>query len=134
MKSGKDKKTDILKVFFIAFFLMFVSTQAINNIYAAEFTKTSDGFKGTLKIDPSKSMVDFYLYDSKGGLVADASVKATITLPGGKKVEKELMGMKMGGSFSFMNTLDMASKGRYSFDILIKSGDKNDEFHFIFDK
>lgn len=98
--------------------------------------KTSNGVKAVLKIDVSKSMVDLYLYDMAKNLtnpIKDAKVMADITAPSGKKVQKELIGMKMGEVFSYMNTLDMSEKGRYSFDISVQSGKRRAAFNFAVD-
>lgn len=81
-------------------------------------TKIMDGIKGRLKVTPAMSMLDLYLADAKTGeVITQAKVKATITMPDGKKVEKDLPGMKMGETFSYMNTLDFSLKGVYTFDI-----------------
>lgn len=81
-------------------------------------TKVVDGIKGRLKVTPAMSMFDLYLTDAKTGeVIIQAKVKATTTMPDGKKVEKELPGMKMGETFSYMNTMDLSLKGVYTFDI-----------------
>lgn len=98
--------------------------------------KTSNGVKAVLKIDASKNMVDLYLYDMAKSVtnpIKGAKVMADIATPSGKKVQKELMGMKMGEVFSYMNTLDMAEKGRYSFDISVQSGKRKAAFNFAVD-
>lgn len=98
-----------------------------------EATKTNDGLKATLKVEPEKSMVDLFLTELRNNKpVTEAKVKATITTPKGT-VEKELIGMKMEDIFSFMNTLDMSAKGRYSFDILINRSGKKTSFTFTFE-
>lgn len=117
----------ILKV--LMFVLLIAAIPVICS--ASEVAKTSGGIKAVLKVDPAKSMVDLYLSDSKTRKeIKDAKVKVTITLPNGEKVEKELMGMKMGESFSFMNSLDMSRKGIYIFDITVEVGKATHKFNF----
>jgi len=83
--------------------------------------KVVKGVEGWLKVTPEMSMIDFYLYDAKTHkAITDAKVKVTITLPDGKKMEKELPGTKTEETFSFMNTVDLSLKGVYSFDIVAK--------------
>lgn len=80
--------------------------------------KVVEGIEGRLKVTPEMNMIDFYLYDAKtDNAITYAKVKITITLPDGKKVEKELPGTKTEETFSFMNTIDLSLKGMYSFDI-----------------
>lgn len=80
--------------------------------------KISDGIKGRLKVTPAMSMIDFYLADARTGeVITGVKVRVMITKPDGKKVEKDLPGMKMGEVFSYMNTLDFSLKGVYTFDI-----------------
>jgi hypothetical protein len=45
-------------------------------------------------------------------------------------VEKDLIGMKMGEAYSFMNSLDMSRPGRYSFDISIESSGRSVRLEF----
>lgn len=124
------KTMKILKILMVA--LLLAAIPVICS--ASEIAKTSGGIKAVLKVDPAKSMVDLYLSDSKTRKeIKDAKVKATITLPKGEKVEKELMGMKMGDSFSFMNTLDMSRKGSYIFDITVEMGKTTHKFNFHYD-
>lgn len=80
--------------------------------------KVVEGVKGRLKVTPEMSMIDLYLADARTGeVITGAKVKAMITMPDGKKLEKDLPGMKMGETFSYMNTLDLSLKGVYTFDI-----------------
>lgn len=98
---------------------------------AFETEKTSGGIKAVLKVDPAKSMVDLYLSDSSTRKeITNAKVRATIILPKGDVVEKELIGMKMGDVFSFMNTLDMSRKGRYRFEVTVEAGKTRVKFDF----
>ena len=88
--------------------------------------KSANGIKGRLKITPSKSMLDLYLTDAATDKsITKAKVRAVITMPDGKKVENDLMGMKMGAEFSFMNTADLSLKGKYTFDVSAEVGKKN---------
>lgn len=101
---------------------------------ADDMTKTKNGIKAALNLDPSKSMVDLYLTDNKTKqTLKEAKVRATVVLPDGSVVEKELMGMMMGPVFSFMNTLDMSLNGRYSFDINVETGNTKAVFKFTAD-
>jgi hypothetical protein len=82
--------------------------------------KVVQGIEGRLKVTPAMSRIDFYLYDAKTDkAITDAKVRAIITMPDGKKVEKDLQGMKTEGTFSFMSTVDLSLKGMYSFDIVV---------------
>ncbi|MBI5903291.1 MAG: hypothetical protein HZB84_07420 [Deltaproteobacteria bacterium] len=96
--------------------------------------KTSGGIKATLKIDLEKSMVDLYLNDAASNRpVTGALVKAAIKTLDGKKIEKELIGMRMGEAFSYMNTLEMSKKGKYKFEIKVDSGGTKIPFSFFYD-
>ncbi|OGP13714.1 MAG: hypothetical protein A2052_01940 [Deltaproteobacteria bacterium GWA2_54_12] len=101
-------------------------------VRAETSTKSSNGVKAVLKTDPAKKMVDLFLSELPGGKeITDAKVTASVTFPDGRKVEKDLIGMKMGEAYSFMNSLDMSKPGRYSFDIAIKKSGKSIKFEFI---
>jgi len=96
-------------------------------------TLTDSGIKATLKINQSSSMIDLYLAEAKTGApVTSGKVFAKIKLPNGKTVEKELMGMKMGQEYSFMNSLDLSLKGKYSFDISVVAGSRRASFDFMY--
>ena len=83
--------------------------------------KVVKGVEGRLKVTPAMGSIDFYLYDAKRDkAITDAKVVVTITMPDGKKVEKDLPGTKTEETFSFMNTVDLSSKGIYSLDIVAK--------------
>lgn len=113
-----------INAFLIALLLLVALPLALaGTAKADDMTKTNNGIKATLKVDPSRSMIDLYLADGKTReALTEAKVKATVVLPDGSVVEKDLMGMKMGPAFSFMNTLDMSLNGRYSFDIRVETG------------
>lgn len=96
--------------------------------------KTADGIKAVLVVTPSKNMVDLMLTDVKTGkAVTDAKVLALIEAPDGVVQEKELLGMKMGKDFSFMNTLDISKKGRYSFAVTVEAVKKKVKFNFVYE-
>lgn len=93
--------------------------------------KSSEGVKAVLKTDPAKKMMDLFLSELPGGKeITEAKVKASVTFPDGRKVEKDLIGMKMGDAYSFMNSLDMSRPGRYSFDISIESSGRSIKIEF----
>lgn len=114
--------------------IILITFLAAGLVAAAEgMTRSVSGLTATLKADPEKSMVDLFLVEASSKKpITDAKVKAVITTPGGK-VEKELVGMKMDGVFSFMNTLDMSKKGVYSFDVQIKRGSRSASFQFTYE-
>lgn len=102
-----------------------------------ESVRSASGIKATLVLSPDKGMIDLYLTDeATGSPIRSAKVSALITTPAdpSKAIEKELMGMEMDGRFSFMNSLDMSFKGRYSFDIRIKYGKKIARLMFTHEK
>jgi len=101
---------------------------------AVGMTKTENGIKAYLNVDPSRSMVELYLADAKTqDVLTVAKVRLKAILPDGTLVEKDLIGMKMGPVFSFMNTVDLSLKGRYSFDIIIDTGEKTATLKFSTD-
>lgn len=100
----------------------------------ADGGNVADGVRAILKVAPSQNMVDLVLKDAKTGkTITETKVFALIKGPNGKVYEKELLGMDMGGEFSFMNTLDMSKKGSYSFDILVEAGKKKVKFNFVYE-
>ncbi len=102
-----------------------------------ESAKSASGIKAALVLSPDKGMIDLYLTDSAtGSPIKSAKVRALITTPGDpqKKIEKDLIGMDMDGRFSFMNSLDMSFKGRYSLDIQIEYGKKRARFMYTYEK
>lgn len=104
---------------------------ALSPALAATSADTEKGVKGVLKTDPARKMIDLFLSELPSGEeIIDAKVRATITYPDGKKVEKDLIGMKMGDVYSFMNSLDFSKAGRYSFDISIQSSGKSVKLEF----
>ena len=97
-------------------------------------SKTADTIKATFKVTPSMNMIDVLLaYADTGREITTAKVLAVIKGPDGKVQEKELLGMKMGEDFSFMNTLDMSKKGRYSFAITVEVMKKKVKFDFVYE-
>lgn len=93
---------------------------------------SSDGVKAVLKTDPAKKMIDLFLSEQTSGKeITEAIAKASVTLPDGTKVRKDLIGMKMGKAYSFMNSLDMSRPGRYSFEIFIRTSGKSIKLEFV---
>lgn len=87
--------------------------------------------KGVLKTDPARKMIDLFLSELPSGReIMDAKVRATITYPDGRKVEKDLVGMRMGEVYSFMNSLDFSKPGRYSFDVSIQTSGRSVKLEF----
>lgn len=54
--------------------------------------------------------------------------------PDGQVEKKELIGSTMGKEFSFMNTLNLSQKGKYSFDITTEIDNKKVKFNFDYHK
>lgn len=99
-----------------------------------EETKVADGIKATLNVVTSSNMVDLMLISSKTGkVITDAKVFTKIKGPDGMVQEKDLLGMQMGEVFSYMNNVDMAKKGSYSFDISVEIGKKKVKFNFVYE-
>ncbi len=97
----------------------------------SKISSVKDGVKATLMLSPN--MVDLLLADAgTGRTLRGAKVKAVITLPDGQKIEKELLGMKMGDVFSYMNSLDTSHKGRYHFAIVVAIDGKQIKFDFSY--
>ena len=97
-------------------------------------SKIEKGIKATLKVTPSKNMIDLILEDAKTEKpITNADVNAKIQLPDDNHVEKKLAGMKMGEIFSFMTSLDMHAKGTYRFDISVRTGNRDIQFNFQYD-
>ncbi|HBG47336.1 MAG TPA: hypothetical protein DDW94_10165 [Deltaproteobacteria bacterium] len=106
---------------------LFISAQS----YADVTAKAAGDLKATLSTDPAKSMVDLFLKEFKSGnAITSAKVKARVTFPNGTTVEKELIGMKMGDAYSYMNSLDFSRKGRYIFNITIVTPKKTVSMEF----
>lgn len=123
----------------MAFFTIFAAFALIASISRGEMkhvpsegvSKVEKGIKATLKVTPSKNMVDLILENAKTGKqVTSADVNAKIQLPDDSHVEKKLIGMKMGEIFSFMNSLDMSRKGTYYFEIFVRAANKDIKFNF----
>ncbi len=114
----------IITLSITCFFLLLAVTSAIIAHTGHEMEvegKVVKGVEGWLKVLPAMNRIDLYLYDAKTDkTLTDAKVKATVTMPDGKKVERELQGTKTEETFSFMSTVDLSSKGMYSFDITAK--------------
>lgn len=124
-----------------AFFLLFLMITALifttaTASQASTLTKSSRGIKAVLKVTPERGMVDLFLYNYSKRLtpVEKAKVTAAVTLPDKTRLEKELTGMTMDGSFSYMNSLDLSLKGRYIFDIRVDAGTGPVRFKFTYDR
>lgn len=101
---------------------------------AGTSVRSSEGVRAVLKTDPAKKMIDLFLSELPSGKeITEAKVRAEVTFPDGRKVEKDLIGMKMGEAYSFMNSLDFSKPGRYSFDITMESSGRSARFEFTQD-
>jgi len=129
----------ILRVSFTAIFVMLIlsaggSWGEMRHDPSAGESKIEKGIKATLKVTPSKNMVDLILEDAKTGkAITEADVNAKVQMPDGSHTEKKLTGMKMGEIFSFMNSLDMHAKGTYRLDISVRTGNRDIQFNFQYD-
>ena len=117
---------------FAAFaFIAGISWGEMKHVPSEAVSKVEKGIKATLKVTPSKNMVDLILEDAKTGTpVTVADVNAKIQLPDDSHVEKKLIGMKMGDVFSFMSVLDMSRKGTYNLEFFVRSANKDIKFNF----
>jgi hypothetical protein len=129
------KLTNVRAVFLLLMITALLITTATGS-QASTLTKSSRGIKAVLKVTPEKDTIDLFLYNYSKRLtpVERAKVVAVVTLPDKTRVEKELMGMTMDGSFSYMNSLDLSLKGRYIFDIRVDAGAGPVRFKFTYDK
>ena len=129
----------ILRVSFTAISVMLIlsagaSSGEMRHDPSAGESKIEKGIKATLKVTPSKNMVDLILEDAKTGkAITEADVNAKVQMPDGSLIEKKLAGMKMGEIFSFMTSLDMHAKGTYRFDISVRTGNRDIQFNFQYD-
>ncbi len=117
---------------FAAFvFIAGISWGEMKHVPSEAVSKVEKGIKATLKVTPSKNMVDLILEDAKTGTpVTEADINAKIQLPDDSHVEKKLIGMKMGDIFSFMSRLDMSRKGTYYFEFFVRAANKDIKFNF----
>ena len=131
---GKKFISTLMTLFtlFAAFaFIGGISRGEMKHVPSEAVSKVEKGIKATLKVTPSKNMVDLILEDAKtGNPVTGADVNAKIQLPDDSHVEKKLIGMKMGGIFSFMSTLDMSRKGTYYLEFFVRAANKDIKFNF----
>ena len=131
---GRMLKSTLMTLFtfFAAFaFISGISWGEMKHVPSDGVSKIEKGIKATLKVTPSKNMVDLILEDAKTGKpITEADVNAKIQLPDDSHVEKKLIGMKMGDIFSFMNSLDMSRKGPYYFEFFVRSADKDIKLNF----
>ena len=134
---GKKFISTLMTLFtlFAAFaFIAGVSQGEMKHVPSEAVSKVEKGIKATLKVTPSKNMVDLILEDAKTGkAITEADVNAKVQMPDGSLIEKKLAGMKMGEMFSFMNSLDMHAKGTYRFDISVRTGNRDIQFNFQYD-
>ena len=96
---------------------------------------STGAIKWTISVKPLTGMVNLYLKESGSGKdVRNAKVMAVITMPGGEKVEKEMMKMTMKQKLKgkvirkgiyYMLSLDMSATGSYIFDITVKAGKRD---------
>ena len=128
---GKIFKRTLMALFVAIVFIAGISWGEMKHVPSDGVSKIEKGIKATLKVTPSKNMVDLILEDAKTGKpITKADVNAKIQLPDDSHVEKKLIGMKMGDIFSFMNTLDMSRKGTYYFEFFVRSANKDIKFNF----
>ena len=131
---GRMLKSTLMTLFtfFAAFaFIAGISLGEMKHVPSDGVSKTEKGIKATLKVTPSKNMVDLILEDAKTGKpITKTDVNAKIQLPDDTHVDKKLVGMKMGDIFSFMSSLDMSRKGTYYFEFFVRSADKDIKFYF----
>ena len=126
-------------IIFFLLFLIFITPAMAQKDHKMEHqmegeTKVVDGIKGRFKVQPSMGMLDLYLTDEKTDkVITQAKVRVAVISPDGRKIEKDLPGMKMGELFSFMNTLDMSMKGKYSFNIRVDVEKKRLNFPFSYE-
>lgn len=93
-----------------------------------------DGVKAAFKLSQSINMIDIVLSDAKTGkIITKAKVNGVITNPDGTKQTKEFVGMKMGGDYSFGNTLDLSQKGVYKLDADADIEGRKIKFSFKFE-
>jgi len=120
---------------FIVFIAVFFLAAGISMAQSANgVEKVDDDIKATFTVSPTKKMLDLSLTDADtGDEIREAKAKATVTMPDGSRVEKELVGMKMGATFSFMNSIEMMIEGTYVFDISVKTAEKDAAFIFRYE-
>src|SRR3989337_2880891 len=131
---GKIFKRTLMALFVAVVFIAGISWGEMKHVPSDGVSKIEKGIKATLKVTPSKNMVDLILEDAKTGkAITEADVNAKVQMPDGSLIEKKLAGMKMGEMFSFMNSLDMHAKGTYRFDISVRTGNRDIQFNFQYD-
>ena len=125
-----------LKLFTMVFFLSpFITVLGVNAAGAKDTPAKKARMEAAIKVDPSKNTLDVYIKDIKtGNPVTGASVKATVISPGGKRVMKELSGMKMGDGYSYMGSIDAAEKGLYVIDVSVERGRDKAWFNFKYER
>ena len=128
---GKIFKRTLMALFVAIVFIAGISWGEMKHVPSDGVSKIEKGIKATLKVTPSKNMVDLILEDAKTGKpITEADIIAKIQLPDDSHVEKKLIGMKMGDVFSFMSVLDMSRKGTYNLEFFVRSANKDIKFNF----
>ena len=128
---GKIFKRTLMALFVAIVFIAGISWGEMKHVPSEGVSQVEKGIKATLKVTPSKNMVDLILEDATTGTpVTVADVNAKIQLPDDSHVEKKLIGMKMEDIFSFMSSLDMSRKGTYYFEISVRAANKDIKFNF----
>ena len=128
---GKIFKRTLMALFVAVVFIAGISWGEMKHVPSDGVSKIEKGIKATLKVTPSKNMIDLILGDAKTGKpITEADIIAKIQLPDDSHVEKKLIGMKMGDVFSFMSVLDMSRKGTYNLEFFVRSANKDIKFNF----
>ena len=129
----KIRSTAIIVLAGLLFSSQIALAQMEHDMPAGE-SKVANDIKATLAVTPSKSMVDLVLVGAKDSkTITAAKVAAQIKGPDGNVQKKDLLGMKMGEVFSYMNTLDMSKKGSYSFVIAVEVKKEKVKFNFVYE-
>ena len=129
----KIRSTAIIVLAGLLFSSQIALAQMKHDVPAGE-SKVANDIKATLAVTPSKSMVDLVLVGAKDSkTITAAKVAAQIKGPDGNVQKKDLLGMKMGEVFSYMNTLDMSKKGSYSFVIAVEVKKEKVKFNFVYE-
>ncbi|TAN64390.1 hypothetical protein EPN18_00180 [bacterium] len=127
------KRKGFFTVVLLSIFLTVFALSAFAPARAEEVTSGA-AIKWAMKIKPLNNTIDLTLTDARTGKpITKAKVTAVITMPDGNKVTKELKGMKMGKTYSFMNTADFSLKGPYFFKVDVKAGKKKVKFDFRYE-
>src|SRR3990167_4035415 len=130
----KSTLMTLFTLFAVFAFIAGISWGEMKHVPSDGVSKIEKGIKATIKVTPSKNMVDLILEDAKTGkAITEADVNAKVQMPDDTHVDKKLIGMKMEDKYSFMNSLDMHIKGTYRFEVFVKGGGKDVQFNFQYD-